>query len=226
VLDVGCGIGGAARFVATEFGASVVGVDLTAEYVEAGKELNNMCGGICKENIQLKVGSGTDLSNIFGTDGNLFNKAYFLHVGMNIKEKEMLMVEIAKQLVPGGLLAVYDIMKVGNNNHETLDYPVPWASDQTMDYCCDDQVYRDAATVAGLSLVTERNCHDVAICFFEQMKAARKNATHTNEPHPLGLHILMGEDFPLKMANISGNIIKGRASPYEMIFKKKACSKV
>ncbi|WP_394930405.1 SAM-dependent methyltransferase, partial [uncultured Ilumatobacter sp.] len=34
VLDVGCGIGGTARFISGTFGCEVTGIDLTAEYVE------------------------------------------------------------------------------------------------------------------------------------------------------------------------------------------------
>ena len=37
VLDVGCGLGGAARFVASRYGSLVTGIDLTSEYVETGK---------------------------------------------------------------------------------------------------------------------------------------------------------------------------------------------
>ena len=37
VLDVGCGLGGAARFVASRYGSRVTGIDLTSEYVETGK---------------------------------------------------------------------------------------------------------------------------------------------------------------------------------------------
>lgn len=37
ILDVGCGLGGAARFVASRYGSRVTGIDLTAEYVETGQ---------------------------------------------------------------------------------------------------------------------------------------------------------------------------------------------
>lgn len=35
VLDVGCGLGGPARFIAVHDGCHVVGIDLTHDYVEA-----------------------------------------------------------------------------------------------------------------------------------------------------------------------------------------------
>src|SRR5689334_270255 len=44
VLDVGCGIGGPARFFAAERGLHVDGIDLTAEHVEAAKALSLRVG--------------------------------------------------------------------------------------------------------------------------------------------------------------------------------------
>src|SRR5437867_12326255 len=41
VLDVGSGLGGATRFVASRYGCRVTGIDLTPEYVETAKVL---CG--------------------------------------------------------------------------------------------------------------------------------------------------------------------------------------
>ena len=43
VLDVGCGLGGAAGFVASRYGCQVTGIDLTPEYVETAKVV---CGWV------------------------------------------------------------------------------------------------------------------------------------------------------------------------------------
>ena len=37
VLDIGCGLGGAARFVASRYGCQVTGLDLTPEFIETAK---------------------------------------------------------------------------------------------------------------------------------------------------------------------------------------------
>src|SRR5262247_174360 len=44
LLDIGCGIGGPARWIAAKYGCRVTGVDLTAELCGAARELNNLTG--------------------------------------------------------------------------------------------------------------------------------------------------------------------------------------
>ena len=44
VLDVGCGLGGSARYLATEQGCQVVGIDLTHEYIETANKLADLVG--------------------------------------------------------------------------------------------------------------------------------------------------------------------------------------
>jgi cyclopropane fatty-acyl-phospholipid synthase-like methyltransferase len=41
VLDLGCGLGGASRYLAAERGCRVAGVDLTPNFVEAARILTN-----------------------------------------------------------------------------------------------------------------------------------------------------------------------------------------
>ena len=44
LLDIGCGIGGPARWIAAKYGCRVTGVDLTQEFCEAARELNRLTG--------------------------------------------------------------------------------------------------------------------------------------------------------------------------------------
>ncbi len=41
VLDVGCGLGGVARFAASRYGSHITGVDLTEEFVQTGGVMNH-----------------------------------------------------------------------------------------------------------------------------------------------------------------------------------------
>jgi len=44
VLDVGCGLGGSARYLAAEHECQVTGIDLTQEYVDVANALAGMVG--------------------------------------------------------------------------------------------------------------------------------------------------------------------------------------
>ena len=44
IVDIGCGIGGPARWIARRHNCSLTGVDLTQEFCEAARELNSLCG--------------------------------------------------------------------------------------------------------------------------------------------------------------------------------------
>src|SRR5262245_25998041 len=59
VLDVGCGLGGAARQIAGEYACHVNGIDLTPDYIEAG----NVLSGWLKlsDRVQLQQGNALAL---------------------------------------------------------------------------------------------------------------------------------------------------------------------
>lgn len=44
ILDIGCGIGGPARWIAYKYGCGVTGIDLTPEFCAAARELNDITG--------------------------------------------------------------------------------------------------------------------------------------------------------------------------------------
>lgn len=44
VLDVGCGLGGAARYIVSQYKSHVTGIDLTPEYIETGKTICSWLG--------------------------------------------------------------------------------------------------------------------------------------------------------------------------------------
>ena len=44
ILDIGSGLGGPARWIATRFGCTMTGVDLTEEHCDAARALNAACG--------------------------------------------------------------------------------------------------------------------------------------------------------------------------------------
>lgn len=119
ILDVGCGLGGAARFVANKYNNQVTGIDLTQEYIETG---NTLCTWVkLDKKVALQHGSAT----VMPFQNESFDGGYMLHVGMNIEDKELLFKEIYRVLRPGASFGVYDVMR---NKTGELAYPVPWAT--------------------------------------------------------------------------------------------------
>ena len=208
VLDVGCGLGGASRFSAKTYNCRVTGIDLTREYVDTGNELCLWVGldGI----IKLEQGDATATPY---TDGS-FDKAYMMHVGMNIADKQALVAELSRVLKPGGRIGVYDVMKT---NDEDLQFPVPWASTADGNAVAPPSEYRQAIKSAGLRIVAERDRRTFATEFFAQLKA--KMAGQSGPP-PIGLHVVMGPTAAEKVKNMVENIAKGRVSPVEFIAEK------
>jgi ubiquinone/menaquinone biosynthesis C-methylase UbiE len=208
ILDVGCGLGGPARFAASRYQCRVDGIDLTPEYIETGRVL---CGWVgLSDRISLHQGSA--LSMPFA-DG-VFDGAYMLHVGMNIEDKAKLCSEVSRVLRPGALFGIYDVMRIGEGE---LSYPVPWATTAASSAVVEPGQYRSALQAAGFAVIAERNRRDFALAFFEQLRAKTMAA---GGPPPLGLHVLMGRNAPDKIQNMTQNISKGRIAPVELIARK------
>ncbi|MGA7207045.1 MAG: class I SAM-dependent methyltransferase [Specibacter sp.] len=163
VLDIGSGLGGVARHLAHEFGATVHGVDLTAEFVAAAKSLTDRTG--LGGSVTFTVGSALALP----FDDASFDAAVMIHVGMNIRDKDKVFGEAARALRPGGTLAVYDIMLVGG---DTETYPLPWAPTGESSFVQPPLAYSDALTQAGFDVDIEAKTLGEGIAFLEHALAA------------------------------------------------------
>ncbi len=207
-LDVGCGLGGAARFMAARYGVDVQGVDLTPEYVQVGNALTQAIG--LRDKVRLVRASALNLP----LNDASFDRASMFHVGMNIDDKDVLFAEISRVLKPGGLLAVYDVMRVGE---APLDYPVAWAQDESTSFVAKVEAYEAAIEAAGLSVYVAEPKRELGLEFFARMKARMAESG----PPPLGLHIVMGQDAGAKAGNMAANIAKGAMAPVLMLARKR-----
>lgn len=208
ILDVGCGLGGATRFVADNYGSRVTGIDLSQEYTETGEALSHWV----KLDKQITLQQGSALSMPF--EDETFDGGYMLHVGMNIEDKAKLFAEIYRVLRPGATFGVYDIMR---QNGAELTFPVPWATDKSTSKLATSDQYKQTLSDAGFEVSTENNRSEFALEFFKQMRAK----TEANGgPAPLGLHTLMKESTPIKLKNMVDNIAAGNIAPVEIIAHK------
>jgi SAM-dependent methyltransferase len=194
VLDVGCGIGGPARYLARTFGATVTGIDLTAEFCDIARDLNRRTG--FGDTIDIRQADALDLPF---PDGS-FDVVWTQHVAMNIADKPALYRELRRVARPGGRLAFFDI--VGGSG-EPLQFPVPWADTPDLSHLIAADDVRAAVEAAGFRVETWEDLTADAAEFFRQLAAGPPpNA-------PLGLQLFV-PDFPAKAANVGRNIAEGR----------------
>jgi len=204
LLDVGSGLGGAARYFADAHGCRVTGIDLSGEYVGVANALAARVG--LGKRVSCEQGSALALS----FEPESFDGAYMLHVGMNIDDKAKLFAEVRRVLVPSGLFGIYDVMRLAAGE---LSYPVPWASGPESSFVADAAGYRRLLEAEGFEVLKQRDRRDFALEVFRQMRARGAEGG----PGPLGLHIVMGANAAQKVANMIGDISSGLIAPTELI---------
>ena len=204
LLDIGSGIGGPARYFVHHRKCRVTGIDLTDEYVRVAGALTERAG--LGGGVKFVQGSALALPFPAGS----FDVAYMLHVGMNIADKATLFGQVKRALKPGGIFGVYDVMRIGAGD---LAFPVPWARTAESSFVAAADDYRRLLRDAGFAVQKERERRAFAIEFFKRMQA---RVVESGLP-PLGLHIVMGADFPHKVKNLVANLENGLLAPIEMI---------
>lgn len=201
VLDVGCGIGGPARFIANLVGCRVTGIDLTSDFVNTGNELTNVVG--LTEQVELVQGSALKMP----FSDERFDVSYMIHVGMNIEDKKTLMAEAFRVTKPGGKFGIYDVMLT---SPAEISYPLPWAETEEGNAIANPETYKNQLVAAGFTITHEEQKTEFAINFFNKVQAAMGEA---GEPPPLGLHLLMGPTAKDKVANVFKLIQSGVVAP-------------
>ena len=204
LLDIGCGLGGAARYFASEHGCRVTGIEMSAEYVAVANALATRVG--LDKQVSCQQGSALELPFAAGS----FDGVYMFHVGMNIENKSRLFAEVRRVLPPSGLFGIYDVMRLAAGD---LSYPVPWASSSEASFVADAASYRRVLVAEGFEVLKERNRRDFALEVFGQIRAPGA----AGAPAPLGLHIVMGASAAQKVKNMSGDISAGLIAPIELI---------
>jgi len=206
VLDVGCGLGGPARFLAATYGCHVTGIDLSQPFIEAARMLTERCG--LADRATFLQGDALDLPF---TDA-LFHHAWTQHVAMNVADRVGFYRPINCVLKPGGRLAIYDVA-LGDGG--PLIYPVPWARGPGTSFLLTPEAMRNALAQAGFEEVSWIDKTDIAQAWAADMKARRQKS-----PAPLGLEVVMGSEFAEMAENLGRNLQEGRVRIIQAVVAK------
>jgi SAM-dependent methyltransferase len=193
VLDAGTGIGGGARFLAGRFGCRVTAVDLTAEYCETARWLDE-CVGL-DDLIDVRQ---ADVLEMPFEDAS-FDALFSQHVQMNIADKAGLYKEARRVLAAGGRLALWDIAA---GPEQPIRFPVPWAVEPELSHLVTAEELRSITAKAGFKVLAWNDLTDIAVQAMDTLLAA--------PPNPLGLQVFV-PDLPVKAANLTRNLRENRA---------------
>jgi SAM-dependent methyltransferase len=193
VLDVGCGIGGPARYLAHRYGCRVDGIDLTPELIATGRVLTRRCG--LADRVVLQVGNALDLPYPDET----FDVAWCQNVTMNIADKTRLLSGVYRVLKPGGLLTSTEF-SLGPGGD--VIFPVPWAYDPSISFLDPEDVMRGRLQAAGFRIREWTDYSETVIQGYERMLAS--------PPGKLTNRLVFGEDAPERQRNAQRNLIQRR----------------
>lgn len=119
VLDIGCGQGGSAFYMARKYGVDVHGVDLATHMIELAQEYRDEMEAQVKHRVQFYVEDCTSMD--YPT--NFYDVIYSRDTILHIEDKEELFRKLLQTLKPGGRLLITDYCK-GEQAHgrEFLTY--------------------------------------------------------------------------------------------------------
>ena len=202
VLDIGAGLAGPARMLASSPGCRVDCIEMSPDFCAGAVLLNRLTG--LGDRITVHEGSALDMPFA----GESFDVAWMQNVGMNIADKSRLYSEIHRVLKPGGRFAFQE-MTAGNA--ATSYFPLPWATDPADSFLVSMEEMRSLLAKAGF-----------AEEIFEDTSEAHLNAlaVAAGAPSPLTLGVFV-DNLAAKAGNAKRSLQEGQIRLVRGVFRVK-----
>jgi sarcosine/dimethylglycine N-methyltransferase len=201
VLDIGAGLAGPARLLASALGCHVDCIELSPDFCAGAALLNRLTG--LEDRIEVHRGSALDLP--FPDDS--FDVVWMQNVGMNIANKQGLYDEIHRVLKPGGRYAFQELTA---GNAPTSYFPLPWATDPADSFLVPAEEMRSILGKSGFVAEVFEDTSDAHL--------SATAATPAASPLTLGVYV---DNLAQKSGNARRSLQEGQIRLVRGVFRVK-----
>ena len=202
VLDIGAGLAGSARLIASAHGCRVDCIELSPDYCAGAVLLNRLTG--LDDRIGVHKGSALDMP--FPDDS--FDVVWMQNVGMNIADKRKLYGEICRVLKPGGR---YAFQEMAAGEAAASYFPLPWATDPADSFLVSAEEMRLILGESGFTAELFEDTSDV------HLSRTAANATPA-APGQLGLAVFV-DNLAQKAGNARRSLEEGHIRLVRGVFR-------
>jgi MPBQ/MSBQ methyltransferase len=192
VLDVCCGMAGPARYLAKRFGCTVVGVDLTEQFLETAALLTDLTG--LTDLVSVERGDATDLR----FDAASFDVVWTQNGTQNIADKDRLLAEMHRVLKPGGRCVMHELLR---GPGDRIHFPSILGGDEvefaSINFIVSEDEMRELVAQAGFEVRHWRDLTDLSLAANKRMTAEHA----TPAPGAVDISLVLGELGPEVAAN-------------------------
>ena len=204
VLDIGAGLAGPARMLASALGCHVDCLELSPDYCAGAVLLNRLTG--LEGRIEVHKGSALDMP----FPGDSYDVVWMQNVGMNIADKRRLYAEVRRVLKPGGRF-VFQEMAAGKV--AASYFPLPWATDPADNFLVSAEEMRSILGESGFVTELLEDTSDV------HLSRTAANATPA-APGQLGLAVFV-DNLAQKAGNARRSLEEGQVRLVRGVFRAK-----
>lgn len=204
ILDIGSGIGGPARTLASEFGFVVTGIEISEECCNAAKVLNERTG--LGDAITIVCGDAT----VLPFEEASFDGVVMIHTGMNIASKHQLFSEIGRVLRDNGRVVLYEVLEGQAGNPY---FPVIWADDSDGNHLLSADMMRELIVETGFDIYMWRDVTQTAHDWYGKLVAKFDSGFRP----ALSLETVVGQDFLERGRNVYRNLHEHRIEVIEAV---------